>query len=181
MQNITDIWDKVCDGDSQAWELLVIRYEALVHTVGRRMGLSATEAEDCAQHTWISLYRNRRAVRDPHRLAMWLIRTTRRRAQRMVQQRSRTVRVQFDPETPSMDPLPDDELLSLERQAHIEIAMRRLDGRCRQLVEALFFAPSDKSYKDIAGALGIPANSLGPTRTRCLNKLRKILIEIGYL
>lgn len=80
-----------------------------------------------------------------------------------------------------MDPLPDDELLSLERQAHIEIAMRRLDGRCRQLVEALFFAPSDKSYKDIAGALGIPANSLGPTRTRCLNKLRKILIEIGYL
>jgi DNA-directed RNA polymerase specialized sigma24 family protein len=81
----------------------------------------------------------------------------------------------------SKSPLPDEDVALLERQAHLEHALSLIDPRCRTLLAELFFAPEERSYRDIARKLRIPVNSLGPTRIRCLKKLKKILEELGYL
>lgn len=179
--SIQDIWNRVLEGDPLAWEQLVNRYGALVLTVARRVGLSRIDAEDCSQHTWTVLYANRARIRDPLALPAWLIRTTKRQAVHLI--KARSSRTSAMASAPERDPvaLPDEHLLKLEQQARLEYALKQLEPRCRKLLEALFFAPATRSYREIAEELGLPLNSLGPTRQRCLQKLRAILRELGYL
>ncbi|HOP07793.1 MAG TPA: sigma-70 family RNA polymerase sigma factor [candidate division Zixibacteria bacterium] len=174
-----EIWQRVCEGDADAWRTLVYRYEALVYTVARRAGLSVSDAEDCAQYTWWMLYRSRHHIKDPRGLTKWLIRTTRRRSWRMVQSAQRSQQAHDEIPDVKPTPLPDADLEQLERQADLEMAMLQLDERCRKLLHALFFEPQDKSYSDIAKELNIPANSIGPIRSRCLARLRKIMKQLG--
>jgi DNA-directed RNA polymerase specialized sigma24 family protein len=68
----------------------------------------------------------------------------------------------------------------LETEAIIDIAMRQLDLRCRKLLHALYLSPGERSYREIARLLKVKPNSLGPLRSRCLQKLRKILENLGY-
>jgi DNA-directed RNA polymerase specialized sigma24 family protein len=77
-------------------------------------------------------------------------------------------------------PLPDEIVVELESRAALEAAVSRLDSRCRQLVTWLFLSPDRTSYNDVSRKLGIKPNSLGPLRSRCLAKLRKLLKEMGY-
>jgi DNA-directed RNA polymerase specialized sigma24 family protein len=56
--------------------------------------------------------------------------------------------------------------------------MSQLPTTCRKVLEALF--SESATYERIAAELGIPSNSLGPTRTRCLEKLRRLLISAGF-
>jgi DNA-directed RNA polymerase specialized sigma subunit len=69
----------------------------------------------------------------------------------------------------------------VERQALLEVALRQLDDRCQSLLKALFFAPEELSYEQIAKSVGIAFNSLGPIRGRCLQRLRKLIEENAYL
>jgi RNA polymerase sigma factor (sigma-70 family) len=178
--HINDIWNRVVESDPQAWRLLVQRFAGLVFSVASQVGLSESDAEDCAQQTWIALYRNRRSIRDPMTLPAWLIKTTRRRSVRMLQRlvRESSLAPSIDPRLDQ--PLPDHEILALERQAVLEAALRELDPRCRKVLEALFLAPESKSYGDIARSLGLATNTLGPLRSRCLKKLQVILKKMGY-
>lgn len=97
---------------------------------------------------------------------------------RLVRQQSRRglVAQQAD-EAPSAT-LPDEEL---ERLTHLKLGLSQLDKRCSEVLKSVFLASPDKKYRDIAADLGMPPNSLGPTRMRCLKKLRKILEVLGYL
>jgi RNA polymerase sigma factor (sigma-70 family) len=179
-KSVNDIWDRIQTGDHRAWKLLVQKYDALVNTVAIRCGLTGADVEDCAQYTWVALYRCRKSIKDPKALPKWLMQTARRRAVRMLQSSRRTTvaddGISIDPR-----PLPDEELLQLERRQELEEALSYLDDRCRRLIEELFFSPQGRSYADVARKLGIPANSLGPIRSRCLARLRQILDDLGYL
>ncbi len=180
--SINSIWQRILNDDAGAWRELVHRFEALVNTVARRCGLDSGDAADCAQHVWMSLYRNRRAIRDPRRLPKWLIMTARRRSIRIARQnRQRSASRSAHRPGEDMPPLPDEEVERLERQAELEMALLQLDGRCQALLRALFLAPREKSYREIASELGLPVNSIGPIRTRCLNRLRRVLddLQIG--
>ena len=179
-QHIAEIWAGVRDGDHGAWRILVERYSPLVYTVALRVGLTKIDAEDCAQHSWMALYRNRRVIKDPARIPFWLIQTTRRQAVRMVKQMSRHTFVDPDPHIEANGALPDEEVAALEHQAILEVALDQLDGRCAAVLRALFFEPENKSYKQIAKDLGVAPNTLGPLRSRCLERLRKVLQELGY-
>ena len=81
---------------------------------------------------------------------------------------------------PTAAPQPDEAIIELQRKAQLDFALEQLDGRCRELLNEIFYADENTSYKDIARKLGIAMNSLGPTRMRCLAKLKKILTELGY-
>jgi len=177
---INEIWTKVLEGDSAAWKVLVRHYSSLVYTAATRRGLSAMDAEDCAQHTWISLFRHKHSIKDPVRLPSWLIRTAQRRAGRMLQQTRRSHTIGNEQEERLPDPMPDEEVLLLERQALIEIALQRIDKRCAVVLRELFFAPESMSYRQIARSLGVSPNTLGSLRSRCLKRLREILEEMGY-
>jgi RNA polymerase sigma factor (sigma-70 family) len=172
----------ILEGDNKAWELLIRRYQALVYSVSARAGLSSMDVADCFQQTWVLLHRHRHNLKDPSRLSAWLVTTAKREAIRLRQKMGRESSEEID-ETMWLSNaiLPDEEMERLECQAQLEIALKDLDDRCRKLLETFFFAPTEKSYVEIAKSFGISANTLGPIRRRCLDRLRKILENNGYL
>jgi RNA polymerase sigma factor (sigma-70 family) len=178
--SLENLWRRVRNGDTRAWEELVRTFMRLVLAVARRTGLSQSDAEDCAQYTWYSLYRSRNAVKDPNSLPGWLIRVASRRSRHIIRRDMKENRRRQNSEEPSAPGLPDEEILRFERAALVRLALKQMDPRCRELLTALFLAPAELSYDDIARRLGIPVNSMGPTRARCLAKLRKLLEEMGY-
>ncbi len=175
-----ELWKQILKGSGDAWAELVKRYQPLVYAIPSRSGLSMTDCGDCFQQTWVALYENRMKIKDPSRLSAWLVTTAKRETQRLLHQ------VKRDPDNPQSvehadpAPLPDEELIQLEHQAQLEIAIKELEPRCRMVVEAFFFSPEKLSYEDIAKSLGIAPNSLGPIRWRCLMKLKNILEELGF-
>lgn len=174
------LWQKILAGDQKSWADLIKRYQSLVYAVASRAGLSMADISDCFQQTWVSLYNHRKKVKDPSKLSAWLVTTAKREALRLNEIASKKVNDNLDCQEPDVQLLPDEELEQLEKQAHLEIAIDLLDKRCQDLVEIFFFAPKDLSYKQIAANLGIPFNSLGPIRRRCLERLRKILVKNGF-
>lgn len=169
-------------GHDWAWKILVARYEKLVLSVAIRCGLSKVDAEDCAQKSWIALYRNLDAIRDPDRLGAWLAVTTRRNAARLAKRlalKSEYMEGDGTGDTESL--ISDQEAARLERRVQFEYAISQLDDRCQKLIREIFYSPRGDSYREISERLGISENSIGPTRYRCLEKLRRILKECGFL
>ncbi len=179
-EDIHSLWQRVLKDDRAAWGEIVGSHAPLVFTVAVRAGLDPADAEDCGQQVWLALYRHRRKLRDPQRLPAWLIQTTRRRAMRMLRQKSLRGRRERNALNPEPGRLQEDELLRLERLHLLEAALVRLEPRCRKVLRALFLAPENTSYAELARSLGLSPNALGPLRSRCLKRLRKILQELGY-
>jgi RNA polymerase sigma factor (sigma-70 family) len=173
-----DIWQHILTGDSASWRRLVESLAPLVFTAALRMGLDQRDAEDCAQQTWLDLYQSRHSVDHPKSLPAWLIRVASRKASRMIHKRVREGDIKYIADPPADPILPDEMLVELESIARLRLALEQLDGRCQRLVHEVFFAKRDKSYADIARDLKIPVNSLGPTRSRCLAKLRRIMVSL---
>ncbi len=174
-----ELWEKILAGDEAAWAELVRRYQALVYAVATRMRLSQADAADCFQQTWVLLFRNRRKLQDPNRISSWLVTTAKREALRL-KRRAGSDPGETEQESQIDDaPLPDEHIEALERQSIIQNALRAIDGRCQQLLEAFFFADEEVGYEKIASDLGISLNSLGPIRRRCLDRLKAILEKTG--
>jgi RNA polymerase sigma factor (sigma-70 family) len=174
------IWESILEGDSTGWRQLVAAYTPLVLTVARRAGLGTSDAEDCVQQTWLSLYRRRKSIKNPTALPAWLIRTSHRKA--LTMQRRHIRQTDQPGRQEEVDPavLPDQVIISLQEAAALRLAVEQLDPRCRRVMTELFLADGNKSYADIARDLKILPNSLGPLRSRCLDKLRKNLEKLGY-
>ena len=170
-----ELWSAIASGDARAWELLVRRYEALIYTIATRMGLSMQDAADCFQQTWLLLYKSRKSISQPERLSAWLTTTAKREALRIRRRARPDVDIESVPAPADLNPTADAELEALEERARLEAAIGRLDERCARLVHALFFDPQERSYDEIARDMGIPRNSMGPVRGRCLGRLKQLL------
>lgn len=166
------------DGEQWAWDELVHRYGRLVYGILRRGGLSEADADDGFQNVFLLACRNLAQLRDQDRLSAWLITTTKRELWRLYRQRRA--------DQPLDDALVDggapplEEALRLEREQAVREALRRIDGRCRQLLTSLFLGANESTYRQIAEKLDIPIGSIGPTRARCFEKLEAILVEMGF-
>jgi RNA polymerase sigma factor (sigma-70 family) len=175
------LWDRIADGDQRAWEILVRRYSRLVYAVLTHYGLSLTDAADCFQDTWALLFQHRKRIRDGSRLSSWLFTTAKREALRSARRRSRQPFELIPTDSVASEPLPDEALEQIEKQVRLELALDRIDQRCRQVLKLFFFAPEEQSYEEIAKSLGLSANTLGPLRRRCLQRLKDILVADGFL
>lgn len=144
------------------------------------MGLSVADAEDCAQHTWLTLYRKRNSIKDPQSLPAWLIRTTHRQAVYLAQRMSHHNELTESDARVDTRNLPDELVQQLEHQVILEKAMAQLDPRCRHLLSELFLKGDEISYRRLASVMGLRPNSVGSMRTRCLKKLENILRKMGY-
>jgi RNA polymerase sigma factor (sigma-70 family) len=172
-----------------AWNELIDRYAALIYSIPLKYGLGDADAADVFQSVCVTLLEKLKTIRAPKGLAAWIITTTSRQClavayqRQREQQRSIPVRgAGADLEPVDPDQLPEDELLGLERQHVIRTAIKRLPDTCRRLIDALFTdGPDHTSYQRLADSLGLPMNSLGPTRARCLEKLRRLLLAAGYI
>jgi RNA polymerase sigma factor (sigma-70 family) len=173
-------------GDQAAWNTLVDRYSALIYSIPLKHGLSEQDAADVFQSVCVTLLEKMTSIRDPRGLPAWIITTTTRQCWALLRQHNREVAniggpVAVELETADPDPLPDEEVLALERQHMVRHALSQLPPNCRLLLEALFSDNSTgTSYQALAESLGVPVNSLGPTRARCLGKLKRLLDDAGF-
>jgi RNA polymerase sigma factor (sigma-70 family) len=164
------------DGDQQAWDALVERYAPLIWSICRCYRLGGADAEDATQAVWLRLVDQLDKIRDPAAIAGWLATTTRRECCKVLRaaRRPQTAWPAPDAETipDQQAPTAEHELLAAERHAALRAALAQLTKRERQLI-AILTADPPVPYAEISARLGIPVGSIGPTRGRCLAKLRR--------
>lgn len=174
-------------GDAAAWEALVNRYQRLIYSIPRRSGLSEDLASEVFQHVFTTLVEQLPNIEQPQRIKAWLVTTARRETWR-VSRGARASQVtaghaEWEDAAVTLqdnDPLPEDTIVRLEEQHTVYTAVSGLDDRCRHLLTMLFYDQDRRSYADIATELGTSEGSIGPTRARCLEKLRRSLTELGF-
>ncbi len=168
------------DGDRAAWDQLVAGFAGLVWAVARGHRLPADDAADVFQTTWLRLVEQLPRVREPERVGAWLATTARRECLRVLRRADREPATQSDVLELTADDAPpvDDRLLRGERD---EVLWRLLDSsspRCRELLRVLLADPP-LAYTEVSTVLDMPIGSIGPTRRRCLENLRRRLAEAG--
>jgi RNA polymerase sigma factor (sigma-70 family) len=178
----SDLINACRDGEEAAWEALVARYERLVYTIPSRYGLTPAEISDVFQSVWLALLKNLENLRQPDRIAAWLVTTTRRECweRRRGVNYEKVITSDLDDQitrAKSEEPSPDEIVATYEKHEALRRAMDQMDSRCRRLLRLLYFDPSIPSYADVATKLNMPIGSIGPLRARCLKKLRKILVD----
>ena len=171
-------------GNQAAWEALVERYQRLVFSIARHTGLDQEQSADVFQRVFTTLVERVDRIEQPASIRSWLITTARHEAWRLSRQ-ERARRHGAEQESPLEISLvdetqaPDTIVLRLEEQHSVYSAVQALNERCRQLLIMLFYHPDPPPYVDIAAALQMSEGSIGPTRARCLKKLRHILEDAG--
>ena len=161
------------DGDQAAWDALVDRFAGLVWSIARGHRLSQADAGDVVQTTWLRLVEHLDRIREPERLGSWLATTARNESLAVIRRgaRSRPVEDVGLDDTDDDAPAVDEGLLTHERDRALWQALGRIGDRCRTLLRVLMAEPPP-SYADVSAALDMPIGSIGPTRQRCLEKLR---------
>ena len=165
---------RACDGDKAAWDEIVDRYAPLVWSICHRYRLSDADSEDVGQSTWLRLVENLSTLREPAALPGWIATTTQRECLRLLRlgRRSEPADPQAGYNDVAADAAPvDQDLLLEERRLAVRAGFDELSARCRQLLLMLIGDPP-RSYGEISRTLDIPIGSIGPTRGRCLDRLR---------
>lgn len=149
----------------------------MVWSVARGFRLDDATAKDVAQTVWLKLIENMDSIKEPDRLPGWLATTTRREALRMAKAKDRVIPSEFEFDVADESASMDEMLIDLEENRLVVQAFRTLDEFCRQLLRLMIVEPP-LSYEDISEATGRPVGSLGPTRARCLEKLKAAMTRI---
>ena len=173
---VSDLVARAKDGDRQAWDALVERYAPLIWSICRRHRLGRADADDVGQSVWLRLVDQLDRVRDPAALPGWLATTARRECLRVLcaTQGPRATVYARDVESlpDERTGLADQGLLAAERHAALREAFGQLPPNGQQLI-ALLIADPPVPYADISAQLGIPIGSIGPNRSRYLDKMRR--------
>ncbi len=167
----TALVNRAAAGDSGAWDRIVERYAPLVYAICTRYRLSKQDIEDVGQRVWLLLVQQIGQLREPAALPGWLATTTARECLRTLRAAQRSGWL-ANSAPPAEDPAIDARILTAERDAALHAALAELPDRCQQLLAMLTSDPPH-SYAEISAALRIPIGSIGPQRTRCLNRLRR--------
>jgi RNA polymerase sigma factor (sigma-70 family) len=165
------------DNDQLAWNALVNRFTGLLWSIARGYRLDDATAADAVQSTWLRLVDRLDTINQPEAVGGWLATTMRRECLHVLGRSAREV-----PSTTShwLDDEPADtrdldaQLLDDERDAALWRAMGKLGERCHRLLRVLMASPPP-SYAEVSAALDMPIGSIGPTRQRCLEHLRRLL------
>lgn len=171
------------EGDAAAWNALVERYTRLLWGVARAHRLGQSDAADVVQTTWLRLVEHLEDLQDPDRIAGWLATTARRECLRILRRSGREVMGAADDAAADVAdevaPALDAALLTDERDRVLWQCFARLSERCQHLLRVLM-ATEPPAYSEVSEALGMPVGSIGPTRMRCLDRLRTFAHESGY-
>jgi RNA polymerase sigma factor (sigma-70 family) len=169
-----------------AWRAVVDRFDAGLHALGRGYGLDPASVDDAVQQTWLAALTHLDALRDPAALAGWLRSILHRECLRVLDRANREVpvvertlgttvspaRVTLRGQTPEP---PEEQVIHRAQLTDLRAAMRRRLSAREQALMALLSDVQEHSYGDIARTLGLPIGSIGPTRARCIAKLRPLL------
>jgi RNA polymerase sigma factor (sigma-70 family) len=161
------------DGDeAKLGELITLLTPILWHTV-RAQNVEASSSEDVLQSTWLTLVRSADKIVDPRAVLQWLIVAARREAWRVAKLDRRAEPKEFESDvlvTPA-EQSPESTVVRESRDGRLWGHIDQLSARCRELLRVIAFADRP-DYAAVATSLGMPVGSIGPTRGRCLAKLR---------
>ncbi|MCU1658909.1 MAG: putative polymerase subfamily sigma factor [Pseudonocardiales bacterium] len=158
--------------EAKMGELVTLLSPILWHTV-RAQRLDRESAEDVLQTAWLALVRSADSISDPQAVLQWLIVSARREAWRVVKREDRVEPKDFEADefvSPTRD-LPEEMVLRNDGDSRLWQHISELPERCRALLRVIAFADRP-DYAEVARSLGMPVGSIGPTRGRCLAKLR---------
>ncbi len=178
-------------GDAKAWEALVKRYQRLVYAIVRRIGHDDHTAADVFQAVFSRLVTHLPRIVDPSRLQAWIVTTAKREALLQRTRSHRYVSMTLDDDdghegAAAWDMAddaaqPDESLAALQQAEQVRRALEQLDARCQALLKLLFNDDDlQLGYDEIAQRLGTPTGSIGPTRARCLGKLRGLVTQPAF-
>lgn len=164
-------------GDQDAWALVVRHFSALIYSICRRCGLEAEDSSDVFQTVCTQLYRNLDRLEKAETMPKWMAVTTAREAVRVKRIGDRNRGVSFGEDTTLEEVLATDEegaheLATKAEQAHqVRAMLAQIPERCQKLLTLLYFE-EDVTYSEVSESMGMPVGAIGPTRARCLEKLR---------
>jgi RNA polymerase sigma factor (sigma-70 family) len=169
-------------GDESAWNKLVERYQRLIITIPRRAGLSEEQASDVFQEVFLTLFEKLDEIEQPDRIRSWIVTTAKFKTWGIVRGEkgfhSPETEEEMELEMANLadnSPLADDVLIELEQQHQIRTALKELEERCQKILSMIYLQDSAASYSEVATAIGVGETSISPLRSRCLQKLAKIL------
>jgi RNA polymerase sigma factor (sigma-70 family) len=171
-------------GDESAWNTLVDRYQRLIITIPRRAGLTEEQASDVFQEVFLTLFEKLNEIEQPEKIRSWIVTTAKFKTWGAV----RSSKGFYTPETEEemelemaslkdKSPLADDLLIQLEQQHQIRTALKELEERCRKILSMIYLRERAASYAEVASVIGVGETSISPMRSRCLQKLAKVLTK----
>ena len=180
-EGLTTLVNRAASGEQDAWDSLVDRFENLLWSVGRAHRLNTADAADVVQTTWLRLLENLGRIDDPERLAGWLVTTGRRECLRTLRRAGREVLDDgYLDIVEDTAPAVDAGILETERNASLWACFAGLPERCQRLLRILV-AVDTTAYAEVSAALDMPVGAIGPTRMRCLQKLRTLMAGVDIL
>jgi RNA polymerase sigma factor (sigma-70 family) len=168
------------NGDVGAWRRLLDRYERLVFSVPRRYGLSREDAADITQLTFTILFQSMDTLSEDSTLGAWLTTVARRHTWRRLDRKRREEAGWYDGSSANTLMLVNTGAEDIERwelTEWLDHGLSLVGKPCRDLLSALYLDPKQPSYAEVAARLGMAVGSVGPTRIRCLKRLRQVLGE----
>lgn len=181
-ESVSGLVIRARQGDRSAWGSLVERHTSLLWGIARSYRLGTADAADVVQTVWLRLVEHLDTIKEPERLVGWLATTARHECLRVLRRSGRELVGVVDAATDVADDLApelDASLLTLERDRVLWRCFARLPERCQRLLRVLMVA-DPPAYQEISQSLGLPIGSIGPTRMRCLTRLRDITEAEGY-
>jgi RNA polymerase sigma factor (sigma-70 family) len=168
------------NGDLSAWQRLLDRYERLVFSMPRRYGLSREDAADITQLTFTILFQSMDSLSEDSTLGAWLTTVARRHTWRRLDRKRREEAVWYGSSSEKILMLEDTGTEDMERwelSEWLAYGLSLVGKPCRDLLSALYLDANQPTYAEVAARLGMAVGSVGPTRIRCLKRLRRVLDE----
>ena len=171
-------------GDEAAWNDLVERYQRLIYAIPRRAGLSEEQASDVFQEVFLTLFEKLDEIREPDRIRSWIVTTAKFKTWGIVRgekgHRGPETEEEMEQELANLadaSPLADEMLIEIEQQHLIRTALKQLEERCQKILGMIYLRAAAASYAEVAAEIGVGETSISPMRSRCLQKLAKILTK----
>jgi RNA polymerase sigma factor (sigma-70 family) len=166
-------------GSAEAWETLILRYRRLIYSIPVRFNFIPADASDVFQAVCLKLIEHLHELKDETKVSAWLITTTTRQCIHVRSQRLRETSDEDFDEPAASDVNVEDIQIQSQEQQNLRDAVAKLPDRCQRLLELLYFETASPSYEEIGKIMNMPVASIGPTRARCLEKLRTVLRRRG--
>lgn len=168
-------------GDERAWNTLIDKYKRLIYSVPVKYGFAPDDAADVFQNVCIDLFTNLAKLRKIESLRSWLITVATHKCFHWKKHQKQDVELDAMEQEVAEDLAAAPEMMQeIQQEQAVRDAIEKLTPRCAQLVKLLFYEQPPVPYNEVAQKLGLATGSIGFIRGRCLNRLQKILAELGF-
>jgi RNA polymerase sigma factor (sigma-70 family) len=180
--NDTRLVKECLSGNESAWSHLIDKYKALIYSIPIKYNLPPQEAADVFQATCVELLVRLPELREPRALPKWLMQVAHHECYRVKRLSQRVVSRDSEENTPEPEtpPIADTLVQQTQEEQMLREAMATLTPQCRRLVELLFFESPSRPYAEVAAELGLALGSIGFTRQKCIERLRRQLEDLGF-